>query len=90
MAKKFKREKISMNINFCVINKRLNTRNLPTKPSRGGIPAIDRNKRTIVKDKKLFLLRVLRLFNVFIFLISKINNKLKNRNNIYMYMYIFI
>ena len=79
-----------MNINFCVKNKKLNNRNLPTKPSRGGIPAIDRNKRTIVRDKKLFLLSVLRLFNVFIFLISKINSRLKKRNKIYTYMYIFI
>ena len=75
---------------FCIKNKKLNNKNLPVNPAKGGIPAIDKNIKIIVKDKKLFLLKFFRLFNDFSFLRSYKNNILKNKYSVNVYIYIFI
>lgn len=75
---------------FWLKNKKLNSKNLPTNPIKGGIPAIDKKIKTVVSDTKLYLFKTFKLFKVLIFFKSYKNNKLKNIYNIYTYIYIFI
>ena len=82
-------EKTTITIFFCKKNIKFNNKNLPTKPPSGGIPDIDKNNNNTVIDKKICLLKNLRLFSVFNFLKSNINNKLKNKNNKQTYIIIF-
>jgi hypothetical protein len=69
-------------IYFCEKNKKLNNKNLPTKPARGGIPDIDKKVNTTVIERKLYLFKTFKLFNVFSFLTSNINNIEKKRYKI--------
>jgi hypothetical protein len=64
---------------FCIKNKKLKSKNLPTKPANGGMPAIDKKDKTIVIEIKLILLKTFKLFRVFIFFISYKNITLKNK-----------
>ena len=75
---------------FWLKNKKLNSRNLPTNPIKGGIPAIDKKIKTVVKDTKLYLFKTFKLFKVLIFFKSYKNNKLKKIYSMYTYIYIFI
>jgi hypothetical protein len=64
-----------------VKNKKLKSKNLPTNPANGGIPAIDKKAKTTVIEIKLILLKTFKLFNVFIFFISYKNITQKNKYN---------
>ena len=68
---------------FCEKNKKLNNRNLPTKPKSGGIPDKDKNASTIDIDKKLCLFRTFSEFNVLTFFKSNKKSKLNKRHNKY-------
>lgn len=74
---------------FCKKNIKFNNKNLPTKPLRGGIPAIDKNSSSVVIDKKICLLKNLKLLSVFNFFKSNKNNKLKNKNSRQTYKIMF-
>ena len=63
---------------FCKSKRKLNSKNLPTKPIRGGIPDIDKKIRTTLNDIKLNLFKIFRLFKFLIFFKSYKNNKVKN------------
>ena len=55
MEKKFKKEKIKININLLVRNKKLKSKNLLTNPANGGTPDIDKRAKTTVNDVKFIL-----------------------------------
>lgn len=75
---------------FWLKNKKLKSKNLPTNPIKGGIPAIDKKIKTVVNDTKLYLFKTFRLFKVLIFFRSYKKSRQKNIYSIYMYIYIFI
>lgn len=62
---------------FCLYNRKINIKNLPTKPSNGGVPAKDKNNNTkyIVKNEVLPI-----NFNSFKVLIYFKSNKNNNKN----------
>ena len=79
-----------MKIILLVVNKKLNRRNLLTKPANGGIPDILKKHKTMVIDVKFTSKKTFKFTNVLIFLTSYKNNKQKNKYKINTYTYIFI
>ena len=67
-----------MYIYFWTKKRKLNSKNLPINPAKGGIPDIDKNINTVVRETKLYLLKTFKLVSVLIFFKSYKNNKLKN------------
>jgi hypothetical protein len=79
MEKKFKRENKTITKYFCIKNKKLNNKNLPTNPASGGIPDIDKKTKTVVTEIKFILLKTFKLLSVLIFFTSNKKSKLKNK-----------
>ena len=67
---------------FWLKNKKLNIKNLPTKPMSGGNPDIDKIVSTTDIEIKLYLLKIFNELVVFIFFRSNKNSKEKNIYNI--------
>jgi hypothetical protein len=59
---------------LCLENKYINTKNLPIKPKRGGIPANDNNKKTKKTVTSGKFQKNFNSFKVFIYCISKRKN----------------
>jgi hypothetical protein len=60
-------------------NKKLNSKNLPTKPASGGTPDIDNKTKTTVIEVKLTLKKTLIWLSALILFISYRKSKQKNR-----------
>jgi len=64
------------------LKKRINIKNFPIKPTRGGIPARDKNKKMIVNKKKLeefSIFKSIRFINLLVLKKKKMANIFPNK-----------